>query len=84
MAQELEALVKGEALKIGTVLTRTHKGKVAKATVAEVEGTVGLQVGKRFFRSPSTAGRAVTGLACNGWTFWKLPSGDPLDSLRGR
>src|SRR6266508_4885575 len=45
-------------LEVGTVLTRTHKGKVAKATVAEVDGTVGLLVGRRFYRSPSTAGRS--------------------------
>ncbi len=52
--------------------------------MAEVDGTVGLLVGRRFYRSPSTAGRAVTGVACNGCTFWRLPSGEPLDSLRSR
>jgi hypothetical protein len=29
----------------------------------------------RDFKSPSAAGAAITGSACNGWVFWRLDTG---------
>ena len=34
--------------------------------------------------SPSTAGRIVTGLSCNGWLCWKNKDGDFIDVYRKR
>ena len=31
----------------------------------------------RLFKSPSAAGKAVTGIACNGWRFWSLAGAEP-------
>ena len=33
--------------------------------------------GGREFKSPSAAGTAITGKACNGWAFWSVDLGDP-------
>jgi len=36
----------------------------------------------REFKSPSAAGTAITGKACNGWAFWSLePDGAPAEPL---
>ena len=62
----------------GTKLRGKHKGKEHTAEV--VPGKDG---GLRFrladgreFASPSAAGKAVTGTACNGWRFWSLANGN--------
>ena len=35
----------------------------------------------RFFRSPSAAGRAITGTACNGWRFWSVEGGEAIEAI---
>lgn len=64
-------------------ITRTYKGKNYKASVL-ADGTI--MMGSKTFNSPSMAGRAVTGLACDGWYFWKIKDAEgnwvPLDVLR--
>jgi hypothetical protein len=64
-------------LSIGTMLYARYKGQTYTAEVIEIEGKTRYRVhGKeRTFGSPSAAGTAVTGLACNGWAFWTV--GEP-------
>lgn len=65
------------------VLRAFFKGKVMKARVRR-DGTI--RFNGEVFQSPSLAGAAAIGRACNGWTFWRYQRapGDwvRLDSLR--
>ena len=57
----------------GTVLTARHKKEDRSCEV--VETTDGLRYrldDGTVHRSPSAAGKAVTGFACNGWVFWSI------------
>ena len=59
-------------LKPGTHLVARYKKQEHQATV--IEGEEGglryrLEDGREF-KSPSAAGSAITGHACNGWAFW--------------
>jgi len=64
-------------LSVGTQLWAKYKGQTYTAEVIEVEGKTRYHVhGKEeTFCSPSAAGTAVTGKACNGWAFWSV--GEP-------
>jgi hypothetical protein len=63
----------------GTKLYARYKGQTYTAEVAEKEGKLLYRLPDgREFKSPSAAGRAITGLACNGWAFWSV--GDPRES----
>ena len=64
-------------LSTGTKLRAKYKGQTRTAEVIEVEGKTRYRVdGKEeTFGSPSAAGTAITGKACNGWAFWTL--GEP-------
>jgi hypothetical protein len=60
----------------GTKLYARYKGQTHTAEVAEKEGKLLYRLPDgREFKSPSAAGTAITGLACNGWAFWSV--GDP-------
>ncbi len=62
-------------LKPGTKLWVTYKKKEHRAEVieGEKEGKVRYRLEDgREFKSPSSLGTAVTGKACNGWTFWSV------------
>ena len=61
-------------LKPGTKLWVTYKKQEYKAEViAGEEGKVRYRLADgREFKSPSSMGTAVTGKACNGWTFWSV------------
>jgi len=67
-------MIKDRNLTPGTKLTgRYHK---EEHTCEVTSGEVGklkyrLQDGREF-KSPSAAGMAITGHACDGWTFWSL------------
>lgn len=77
----LEQLVEAGQLRLGTVLhhkARRHPDRNVTATVT----ATGLKVRDRVFATPTAAARSITGKPVNGWTFWKLPSGEPLDTLR--
>ena len=56
----------------GTLLVARHKGEEHWAqVVAGPEGKARYRLADgREFTSPSAAGKAVTGTACNGWRFW--------------
>jgi hypothetical protein len=61
--------IKDRDLKPGTKLVARYKGQEHTAEVVKTDG--------REFKSPSSAGSAVTGHACNGWAFWSLPGTEP-------
>ena len=56
-------------------------GKEAEARV-HADGTISFK--GRDFTSPSAAGRAACGNEVNGWTFWRVRSGETLAVLTGR
>ena len=58
----------------GTKLAATYKKVGHKAEViAGDDGKVRYRLDDgREFKSPSSAGTAITGKACNGWTFWSV------------
>jgi len=58
----------------GTKLTgRYHKQSYSCEVVGNAEGKLRyrLQDGQEF-KSPSAAGKAITGHACDGWVFWSI------------
>ena len=58
----------------GTKLTgRYHKQSYSCEVVEDAEGKLKyrLQDGREF-KSPSAAGMAITGHACDGWVFWSV------------
>ena len=66
-------------LPIGTRLVADYKKQRYVCTVEageEGEKLYVLEDGKQF-RSPSAAGSAVMGTACNGWRFWSLEGEEP-------
>jgi len=63
-------------LSVGTKLYARYKGQTHTAEVAEKEGTKLYRLSDgREFKSPSAAGTAITGKACNGWAFWSVGDG---------
>jgi hypothetical protein len=69
-------------LSIGTKLWAKYKGSIHTAEVIAVLGDASGRVAYQLpdgstFKSPSAAGTAITGKACNGWAFWTV--GEPGD-----
>ena len=66
-------------LEPGTKLIAKYKKEEYRAEVIAGEGEkVRYRLADgREFKSPSAAGTAITGKACNGWAFWSVDSGDP-------
>jgi hypothetical protein len=64
----------------GTRLVATHKKQAYVCTVeVSADGERNefvLEDGQRF-KSPSAAGTAVIGTACNGWRFWSVEGASP-------
>ena len=59
----------------GDVLIGHYKGEAVKGVVvavSEERSSVSLRIGKRVFRSLSSAAKSVTGNWVNGWVFWGL------------
>src|SRR5687768_14364562 len=57
----------------GTQLVVKFKGTTYTAEVIQTEQGLRYQLSDgREFKSPSAAGTAITGKACNGWAFWSL------------
>jgi hypothetical protein len=72
--------IENRNLEPGTQLIATYKKETYHAlVVASAEGKVLYQLSPydgREFKSPSSLGTAVTGKACNGWTFWSVETSD--------
>jgi hypothetical protein len=65
-------------LSVGTTLWARYRGQVHTAEVVDQEGSLAYQLSDgRTFKSPSAAGTAITGKACNGWAFWSV--GEPAE-----
>jgi hypothetical protein len=71
-------------LTVGTTLWARYRGTVHTAEVVEdpllAPGQAAIRyrlTNGRAFKSPSAAGTAVTGKACNGWAFWS--TGEPTE-----
>jgi hypothetical protein len=76
-------------LSVGTKLNARYKGQTYAAEVAEKEGKLVYRLADgREFKSPSAAGTAISGLACNGWAFWSVGDSSentgPVSSTRAR
>lgn len=81
MADDLMSLIRQGKLEIGATLS--HRGRSTRSNDATATVTAGgLRMNGRVFSSPSGAAKANTGRRVNGWTYWHLPDGKPLDSLR--
>jgi hypothetical protein len=81
MAENLLQLITSGRLPSGTALHHRgfrHADHTVRATVVEN----GILFDGHTYSSPSGAARSITGSEVNGWTFWKLPSGKPLATLR--
>ena len=72
--------IENRNLQPGTKLIANYKKETYHAlVVASAEGKVLYQFSPydgREFKSPSSLGTAVTGKACNGWTFWSVDTSD--------
>ena len=71
--------IENRDLEPGTKLIAKYKKEEYRAeVVAGEEGKVKYRLADgREFKSPSSAGTAITSKACNGWAFWSVDSGDP-------
>ena len=69
--------IENRELEPGTKLIAKYKKEEHRAeVVAGEEGKVKYRLADgREFKSPSSAGTAITGKACNGWAFWSIESG---------
>jgi RAMA domain-containing protein len=79
MVKTLRDLIDSGALSPGTKLHHPFRNHVLAEAVV-VKG--GIEVQGRVYGSPSAAAKSLTGKAVQGWLFWKLPDGRPLNSLR--
>ena len=65
--------IENRNLEAGTVLTARYKKEDRTCEVVETaEGLRYRLDDGTEHKSPSSAGKAVTGIACNGWVFWSL------------
>src|SRR5437867_8362012 len=76
-------------LSVGTQLYAKYKGQTHTAALVEKDGAKLYRLADgREFKSPSAAGTAITGLACNGWAFWSVGDGaestGPVTSTKAR
>ena len=69
--------IENRELEPGTKLIAKYKKEEHRAeVVAGEEGKVRYRLADgREFKSPSSAGTAITGKACNGWAFWSIEPG---------
>jgi hypothetical protein len=81
MTDNLQGLIRDGKLRPGTKLHHTGRRFPPGAAEAKVEAG-GIRLHASVYRTPSAAARAITGKPVDGWAFWKLPDGKPLDSLR--
>ncbi len=60
-------------------LRARYKGRTIRASL-RTDGTIYFQ--RKIYPSPSAAGRAAIGRACNGWAFWKYKEKGKWVALR--
>ena len=66
--------IQNRSLEPGAKLIATYKKETYRAEVVageEKKVLYRLEDGREF-KSPSAAGTAITGKACNGWAFWSV------------
>jgi len=70
--------IENRDLEAGTKLIAKYKKEEYRAEVITGEdGKVKYRLTDgREFKSPSSAGTAITGKACNGWAFWSVDPGE--------
>ena len=70
--------IENRTLEAGTKLIAKYKKEEYRAEViAGEDGKVKYRLTDgREFKSPSSAGTAITGKACNGWAFWEVDPGE--------
>ena len=69
---------KKEQIRAGQTLVGRYKKREETCEVVEHEGRLYFVLPKgRVFKSPSAAGKAVTGTATNGYRFWSIPDQPP-------
>ncbi len=67
-----------EQIRAGQTLVAKHKKQQYTCEVVERDGRPYFVLPKgRVFKSPSAAGKAVTGTATNGYRFWTIPDKPP-------
>ena len=76
--------IENRNLSVGTTLWARYRGELHTAEVVEDPLLPPGQTARRYrladgreFKSPSAAGTAITGKACNGWAFWS--TGEPTE-----
>jgi len=77
--------IQDRKLKPGTRLVARYHKQLYKCEVVEREGgKLGYRLEDgREFKSPSAAGTAITGKACNGWAFWSLEASPAAAAREG-
>ena len=78
-----------DAVVAGIKLVATHKKQAYVCTVeAGEDGKLAFVYDGKSYNSPSSAGAAVIGGACNGWRFWAIQCAEtaasPLRASRTR
>ena len=70
--------IENRDLEPGTKLVAKYKKEEYRAEVVAGEGGKAKYqlADEREFKSPSSAGTAITGKACNGWAFWSIETQD--------
>jgi hypothetical protein len=76
----LATLIQSGRLRVGTKLFHKTRGQSAGVTATVTDA--GLRTKSDTYSTPSGAARAHTGKPVDGWNYWRLPGGEPLDSLR--
>lgn len=67
-----------DAVVAGTKLVATYKKQQYVCSVeAGEDGKLAFDYDGKSYGSPSSAGTAIIGTACNGWRFWSLADGSP-------
>ena len=65
--------IENRNLEPGTVLTARYKKQDRTCEVVKTDDGLRYRLDDGTeHKSPSAAGKAVTGIACNGWVFWSL------------
>lgn len=69
--------IENRDLKPGTILKGRYQKQDRTCMVVEKDGKLVYQIDGTNYKSPSAAGKAITGHSCNGWVFWSI--GDKPD-----